>query len=708
MIPAKEDIVRFLHPSSYGPTSLRNLILLLGIKKRERQDFKKLIKDMLKQGILVRTKGKKIALPIKPEKITGKLMMTRKGYGFVVSEQDGVPDILIRSRDLKDAFHKDRVVARIEGYKGKERKPWGKIQNVIERGSKTIVGRFWHYGKQGYLQPLEEEFLQPILIPPGQEMNAAENYYAVAEIIRYPGAKRPGTGRIIEVLGSPDEPNIEDQLVIRMFDLPREFPQDVLDEASNFSSSLNPEELRQRKDFRQKLIITVDPQSAKDFDDAVHIEVKPDGSYELGVHIADVSHYVTQGSAIDQEAFHRGNSYYFTDFALPMLPERLSSELCSLKPQEDRLTLSMEMTIDQLGRERGVRFYKGLIKSSYRMTYHEVAEFLNQKRNNAKDGGKDLRKALKTMAELALLLHKRRKQRGSIDFDFPEPEILTNPLGKIKAIIKAERNIAHQIIEEFMLAANRAVAKKLKQSGFPAIYRIHEPPDPIKVEEFSHFLSALGYGLSKNGNAQDPRIFQRLLQKIEGKPEENIIARRMLRVMKLAQYSDKNKGHFALAFPMYTHFTSPIRRYPDLIVHHLLKESLWSGSLSSDDLNQLETHLSHIAHHCSDTERIADEAERKLMDWKRVRFMSQKLGEDFTAYISDMNQYGIYAELEEYFVEGFIPISTLLDDYYIFNKEKLTLKGQRSKKLFKLGQKIRVRVVRANIERAQVEFSLIA
>jgi ribonuclease R len=707
LIPKEEDIIKFLNPDSYGPTSLRNLIHLLGIKKSERQAFKKLIKDMIKKGILTRIKGKKIALPLKAKMVTGKLMMSRRRYGFVVPEEEGISDVLINSRNLKGALHKDKVVAVIEGYKGKERKPWGRIVNIAERASKTVVGRFWRYRNQGYLQPIEEVFPEQILIPPGQDMNAAENHYAVAEIIRYPGSRRPATGRIIEVLGSPDEPNIEDHIMIRMFDLPREFPQQVLQEASHYASSIDPEEAKKRKDFNNKLIITVDPESAKDFDDAVHIEVKPDGSYVLGVHIADVSHYVAQGSAIDQEAYRRGNSYYFTDFALPMLPERLSSELCSLRPQEDSLTLSIEMTFDKLGRERGARFYKGLIKSRRRMTYKEVAEILKQKGEPAKGEEKNLHKALKTMTELALLLRKRRKEKGSIDFDFPEPEILINPLGKIEAIIKAERNIAHQIIEEFMLAANRVVAKRLAQSGFPAIYRIHEPPDPFKVEEFILFLSALGYSLAENGNAQNPRIFQRLLNKIEGKPEENIIARRMLRVMKLAHYSDKNTGHFALAFPLYTHFTSPIRRYPDLVVHRILKEILWSSYLSSDEINQLKTNISHIAEHCSDTERIADEAERKLMDWKRVRFMSQKLGEDFTAYISDFNQYGIYAELEEYFVEGFIPISTLLDDYYMFNREKMTLKGRRSKKQFRLGQKIRVMVVRANIERAQIEFSLI-
>lgn len=707
MKPTREETVRFLDPSSYGPCSLRNLIHLLGVKKTERQAFKRLIKDMIKQGIIVRRKGNKLALPTKPRRVKGKLMISRNGYGFVVPEERGHPDVLIRKSDLKGALHGDQVLALIEGYKDKGTKPRGRILSILERASKTIVGRYNSYKKQGYLEPLEEKFGGAVLIPKSEDLNTPEGYYAVAEITRYPGLTRPAAGRIVEVLGSPAEPNIEDQIVIRMFNLPREFPSEVLQEASQYDSRVDADEVKKRKDFRQLLTITVDPESARDFDDAVSIEVRPNGSYLLGVHIADVSHYVAPGSAIDKEAFRRGNSYYFTNFALPMLPELLSSDLCSLKPKEDRLTLSVLMGFDHTGRRKSARFYRGEIKSNHRMTYKQVAQILTGESEDSHNENSKVYAGLKDMKKLSQLLRKRRMERGSIDFDFPEPEILLNPLGEMDAIVKAERNIAHQLIEEFMLAANRAVANHLERCGLPTLYRIHEPPEPLKVEEFNLFLAGLGYSLPGREALKGSGVFQQLLDKVKGKPEESLIARRMLRVMKLARYAEKNEGHFALAFPLYTHFTSPIRRYPDLVIHRLLKECLWPGSLSIDSINYLKDNISHIAQQCSERERVADEAERELMDWKRVRFMSQKLGEEFTALISDITQYGIYAELEEYFVEGFIPLSTLLDDYYIFDREKITLKGKRTKNWFRLGQRIKVRVVRANMDRKQIEFSLI-
>ena len=342
------------------------------------------------------------------------------------------------------------------------------------------------------------------------------------------------------------------------------------------------------------------------------------------------------------------------------------------------------------------------------MTYKEVAQILQGEGVPPSEVSSELYVALKAMEKLSLLLRERRMERGSIDFDLPEPEILLSPLGEMDAILKVERNIANQIIEEFMLAANQVVATHLSQSTLPALYRIHQSPDPDKVEDFNLFLSGLGYSLPDGDIVNNPAIFQQLLNKAKGMPEEDLIARRMLRVMKLAQYSEKKEGHFALAFPVYTHFTSPIRRYSDLVVHRLLKECCWQGWLSSNELSLLREDISRIARQCSERERVADEAERELIDWKRVRFMSQKLGEDFYALISDITPNGIYAQLEEYFVEGFIPISALLDDYYIFNKQKLTLKGQRGRKLFRLGQRIRIKVVRANVQRRQIEFSLIS
>src|SRR3972149_5581738 len=714
-----DEIIKFMRESASRPLTMREFIRELNIPTEERNSFRRLIRELVREGNIVKIKGERYGLPEKMNLVTGIVHGHPDGYGFVIPE-DSKEDVYINPRNMREVMHGDRVVCRVESVR-KGMKKEGRVIRILERGHKTIVGIYEPSGHFGFAIPSERKIIHDIYIPLKYSNKAKRGQAVVAEITAYPTKDRNPEGRIIEVLGYPDNPDIEIEMVIRKYEIPSQFPAVVLSEAEDISQEIAGDEIMGRLDLRDKNIVTIDGERAKDFDDAVLVERLDNGNYLLGVHVADVSHYVKEGSHLDAEAFKRGTSVYFPDRVIPMLPFQLSNEICSLKPKVDRLTLSALMEFDKYGELIDYRFDETVINSKERMTYTDVAEILNEVQSSKlkvssmelKERYSYLLKDFYLMRELCEVLREKRMRRGSIDFDLPEPYIILDLMGKPENIIKAERNIAHKIIEEFMLVANETVAMHFMKQEIPALYRVHDEPDQSKIIELSEFVSNFGYHLKipvfKKGieSKFHPKRFQELLNSIRGKPEELLISTITLRHMKQARYSPENIGHFGLAFENYTHFTSPIRRYPDLIVHRLLKEIIKKKHIPKKRLDIWEERLPKIAQHSSEKERTADAAENDIVELKRVQFMLEKIGDEYEGIISGVTSFGLFVELEEIFVEGLIHVSSMADDYYALNERDHSLIGRRTKKRFRMGDRVKVKVENVSIEKRQIDFNLL-
>ena len=681
------------------PLLLREILPRLGLQKEQRKQARELLRGLADEGKVVRIRGNRYGLPLKMNLIVGRVRAHPNGYGFVIPEKEGEEDIFISPRNLKEAMHGDRVVARIESIrrKGKE----GSVIRILERKTHKVVGKFMRAKNYSYIVPEDERILHEVFIPEGETKRARPNQIVVAEITRYPTERARPEGRITHILGYPDDPEIEPQIIIHKYDLPHRFTSAALKEAQNLPPVPSSHETKDRIDLRRIPTFTIDGENAKDFDDAVSIEREKDGGVKLYVSISDVSHYVKEGAPLDEEAYLRGTSVYFPDRAIPMFPPELSNEICCLHPKVDRLTVTVELRYDGNGERRGVHFYPSIIRSDERLTYTLVKKILM-------DGDEDLKKkfghllpSLELMADLCQKLRQRRMERGTIDFDLPEPEVILNLQGETEDIIRAERNLAHQIIEEFMIAANEAVAHFMEEKGLPSLYRIHEPPQKDAIDEFRRFISHLGYKMRKDTD-RSPKEFQRVLSDIKGKPEERVVNEILLRSMKWAKYSAKNLGHFGLASDAYTHFTSPIRRYPDLMVHRLLKRVL-----SKKETKVSEEVLANKADHLSNRERVAMEAEREILNRYRVRFIKDKIGEEFEGIISGVASFGFFVELKDIFVDGLVRVTSLHDDYYQYHEKKYCLIGERTHKTFRIGDKIKVRVERVDAERRHIDFGLL-
>jgi len=700
-----EQILKLMEEED-RPLLLREILRNLSLQNKLRQKARELLKDLEDKGKIVRIRGNRYGLPLKMNLVVGKVRCHPDGYGFVIPEREGEEDIFVSPRDLKEAMHGDRVVARVESIRRKGRE--GKVIRILERGFHKVVGKFMKAKHYSYLIPEDERILQEVYIPDGETKRARPNQMVVVEITRYPTERARPEGRVTHILGYPDDPEIEPQIIIHKYDLPHRFSSAALKEARGLPLTPSFYDYQDRVDLRGIPTFTIDGENARDFDDAVSIEKEKDEGLKLYVSISDVSHYVKEGTSLDEEAFLRGTSVYFPDRAVSMFPPELSNEICCLHPRSDRLTLTVELRYDVHGERREIRFYPSVIRSDERLTYTIVKRILLDEDIKLKDRFRSLLPSLEWMADLSQRLRQRRMERGALDFDLPEPEVILNLQGETEEIIRAERNLAHQIIEEFMIAANEAVSHFIEKKGFPSIYRIHEPPQREAIDEFRRFVSHLGYksirpdhGMKKESN-HSPKGLQKVLLEVKGRPEEKVVNNILLRSMKWAKYSANNLGHFGLASDAYTHFTSPIRRYPDLIVHRILKRILSKkeGNISVEELAKKADHLSR-------RERVAMEAEREILDRYRIRFMKDKVREVFHGVISGVTAFGFFVELKDIFVEGLVRVTSLHDDYYHYHEKRYCLVGERTHQTFRIGDEVKVRVDRVDVERRHIDFGLI-
>jgi len=824
---SEQEILRYIGKQPKHTAGFKQFIHDLGLKGRARRELQELLKEMTRRRKLVAIGKERWSLPTSASThnlVVGRLHTHRDGYGFVTPDPDSLParaqgklqgDIFIPPPDIGNAMHGDLVLVELGSIRHDGRAE-GRIVRVTEREQETVVGKFHYSPRHNYVTPIDAKVAVEIIIPQGMEYPSVEttageeeevqpsaedrkrhprnafkagphrvlgesakranwddleNVVVEVEIVQWPSANQNPRGRVVEILGYEDDFGVDVEIVIRKHHIPHMFPSEVLEEAQDISPVLPAREMERRIDYRDLPIVTIDGETARDFDDAVLVRRLENGNYELHVHIADVAYYVEDGSAIDEEARKRGTSVYFPDRAVPMLPLELSTDLCSLRPNVDRLVSSCVMEIDPRGEIVGYELAEGVIRSAERMTYTDVNAIL--------DGDEHLRRRYAPLAEnfdlmyeLAQILNRKRVRRGSIDFDMPEPVIEFDELGMMKGVSRSQRNWAHRLIEEFMLSANETVAGHLEQR-VASIYRIHEKPDPKKIYEFENTAASFGYSLGvgalpvkrvqmradkrthrSSGRSAPmielpeevhvtPRMYQKLVQKISGKPEERILSYLMLRSLKQARYSEVNEGHFALAAPSYTHFTSPIRRYPDLIVHRILKavlresgqetdgsavrhtpvSSAWTKQTEKTERKAKREHddktkhriqhgpiseqeLHDIAESSSRSERAADEAERELLEWKKLKFMQDRVGEDFAGLIVSVTKFGFFVELEELFIEGLVPLTSLIDDHYAFHENTRQIIGARSRKTYSIGDKVRVLVDRIDRIQRKIQFAI--
>ncbi len=688
------------------PLSPQEIAERFDVSREQRDEFEEVLESLVREGFIHRSSRGLYGVPEKFNLLRGRVDRNPKGFAFLIPDNPEKEDVFINPDNLNGAMNNDKVLVRFLPH-SHGKKDEGEVVKILERANEHIVGVLDSYNRYGFVIPDNKRINTDVFVPRDEFKGADDRDKVVVKITRWPERNRNPEGKIVEVLGKQGDSGVDLEALIRQLDLPLEFSGKVVQAAEDLSSEIPSEEIERRRDLRDLKLFTIDPEEAKDFDDAVSIEKISDNKVRLGVHIADVSYYVEEDSTIDKEAFKRGTSIYLVDRVIPMLPERLSNDLCSLRPREDRLAMSvfMEYNLEPFELE-DYEITESIINSNYRLTYDEARQILEDEDQEVRNEYRDIVSDLELMKELREKLMSGRRLRGTIEFEFPEVKVILDDRGRAVDLQKREHGLPEQMIEVFMIAANRAVAREAYWREEPFIYRVHDNPDPQSIEEFNEFIHNFGYHI-KGGESGEihPGALQELLDEVSGTGAENIIETMMLRSMKKAVYSPVNIGHFGLSLDCYCHFTSPIRRYPDLMVHRIIKEIINQGKLEKERRWQLEDDLPEVADHCSVQERRALDAERDSVDLKRIEYMQQFVGDKFTGIINGVTSFGFFVQLENT-AEGLVHVEDLTDDYYQYRDDLQALVGERKKNIYRLGDEVEVRVIKANVEERELDFVL--
>ncbi len=700
----KEKILAFMEDENYKPLKFKELCEALDIESVMKKEFMRILNELEDEGKIILTGSERYGTPERMGLVIGIIEGHPKGYAFLIPDNKDIKDVFISPADLSGAMNGDRVIVKSEGSFIDDKSPEGKVIRILDRANKTVIGTFQQSKSFGFVVADDKKLGSDIFVSKSDFNGAKNNQKVIVKITQWPAGRRNAEGEIVEIIGNEEDTQTHIEAVLIKHKVRQYFPADVITQAKGIEVEIQQKEIDRRKDLRHLPIITIDGEDAKDLDDAVYVEKLDDNQYKLGVHIADVTHYVKENSKLDKEALKRATSIYLADRVIPMLPKELSNGVCSLNPNEDKLCLSCEMIIDLKGKIVDYLIYESIISSKYRMTYTDVSNILENDDESLKEKYKEILPMLKNMEELSNILRHKRDQRGCIDFDFDETKLIVDDNHKIIDVTKYERRTSNKIIEEFMLAANETIAENYYWLNLPFVYRIHEEPDEEKIADFSKFIYNFGYTL-KGSQEIHPRELQKLLLKIKGKKEETVINTMMLRSLRKAIYSHECSPHFGLAANYYCHFTSPIRRYPDLQIHRIIKAQI-NNKISLTDNSNLNERCAAVAEQSSKQERIADEVERDTNKIFIAEFMFDKIGEEYVGIISGVTSFGIFVELDNT-VEGLVHISNIEDDYYIYDNDNKVLTGRVTGNTFKIGDVVRVRLEKVSIASAEIDFSIL-
>ncbi|RSL35037.1 ribonuclease R [Salibacterium salarium] len=702
----KQELLQYMKNEAVKPMSVEEIQEAFDMGDAEQtKELMKALNEMEDAGDVVRTRSNRYGIPEKMNLLKGRVQSHQRGFAFILPENKEEDDVFVPANELNGAMNKDIVLVRVQ-HKSSGSKPEGAIVRILERGTTKVVGTYLDNRTYGFVEVDDKHINNDIFIPQDAENGAVDGHKVVVEITKYPEGRYSAEGKVVNIIGHKNDPGVDILTIIHKHGLPGEFPEAAFEQANNVPDEIKEDEIAQRRDLREETIVTIDGADAKDLDDAVQVKKLENGNYMLGVHIADVSYYVQEGSPIDEEAYERGTSAYLVDRVIPMIPHRLSNGICSLNPKVDRLTLSCEMEINEKGEVVDHDIFESVIRTNERMTYSDVRFILQEKDEETREKFSGLVPFFEDMEELAAILRRKRFARGAIDFDFKEAEVKVDEEGNPEDVVLVERSVAERLIEEFMLAANETVAEHFHWMKMPFIYRIHDDPDSEKLERFLEFVTNFGYVVKGTANTIHPSAMQKVLDEVKGEPEEAVINTVLLRSMQQAKYDSENVGHFGLASDFYTHFTSPIRRYPDLIVHRLIREYLINKNLDGQTRSEWNDKLPEIAQHSSDMERRAVDAEREVDDLKKAQYMKDKVGEEFTGFISGAANFGLFVELENT-IEGMVHISYLTDDYYHYDEKQYALIGERTGNVFRIGDEVEVRVLQVNLEESDIDFEVV-
>lgn len=697
-----EKILDMVSGHQYRPMTIEEMSQSLGFNKNEKKELRKAVEQLLKEGLLLKIKKEKIVLPERYGVFTGRIDVNKRGFGFVY-RGEGKGDIFVPENALKTAMNGDKVQVKLIRENAGTRRAEGEILAILERKNSKIIGVYEQTKAFGFVTPEDQKLHHDIFISKSNRNYAETGDVVVVEITKWPEKGRNPEGIIVEILGKKGDKGVDILTVVKKFNLPESFPPKVLSYTDSLSEVLDEKEFAKRRDLRGEKIMTIDGADAKDLDDAVSVVKLENGMYKLSVHIADVSHYVRENTPLDKEAFKRATSVYLLDLVIPMLPEKLSNGLCSLNPFEPKLALSCDMIIDSQGKVVEHEIYESVIESKLRATYEDVTKVLKGETGETLEKYREFVPMIEDMRDLQKILEKKREKRGAIEFDFPESKITLDKLGKPVDVSLYPREISNRIIEEFMLVCNETVSEHMFWTHIPFIYRIHEEPDEEKLKAFTEFSFNLGYPVRLYAGVQ-PKALQEVLKKVEGQKEEPVLSKLLLRSMMQARYAPENIGHFGLAATYYSHFTSPIRRYPDLMIHRIIKEFL-HGKIDEKRIRSLIPIVSEASKQASEMERVAVDAERELDALKKAEYMHQHIGEVFEGIISSVTNFGLFVELPNT-IEGLVHITSLYDDYYVYDDRYMMLIGERTGREFALGEKIRVLVANVNLDSHEIFFEI--